>query len=107
MRYLVLLALFITALARAEVVSGVTELTCSDRKVLLEVLDKYSEVPLARGETRQGWLVVYINPETLTWTMVEKIDDDVYCYVAAGQDFVPIPDEVRRAFQEQRRLRYN
>lgn len=107
MRYLVLLALFFSALARAEVLQVPTDLICSDRKTLLEVLDKYSEQPLLRGQGRTGWVVIYVNPETHTWTMVERVEQDLYCYVSAGQEFSPVEPEVRRGFLDQRRGRYN
>ena len=40
-----------------------------------------SEVPLAT--------VLYVNPDTKSWTLVEKIRDDLYCVVGMGDNIKP------------------
>jgi hypothetical protein len=40
-----------------------------------------SEVPFAT--------VLYVNSETKSWTLVEKIRDDVYCVVGMGDNIKP------------------
>jgi len=56
-----------------------------DEKPMLTAISvrmiKNSEVPLAT--------VLYVNPDTKSWTLVEKIRDDVYCVVGMGDNIKP------------------
>jgi len=73
----------------------------SDAGVVLNLLDeKYKEIPFAEatGIVRNGqtgrfytsYVILYVNPETKTWTLVSIFDDDgTGCIVQSGKDFRP------------------
>lgn len=106
MRNLLLLALFTSALARAESIQGVTQITCVDRKTLLTVLGEYGEIPLARGTTNNGALVIYVNPKTGSWTVAELVASGLYCIDATGEGFEAVPEDLRREFLRQQKEVY-
>ena len=106
MRYLVLLALLFSAVARAEAVQGVTRITCVDRQTLLSVLAEYGEVPLARGSTSNGALVIYVNPKTGSWTVAELTPSGLYCIDATGDGFEPVPEDARQSFMREQKGLY-
>lgn len=96
-----------TITVRAEVILADTTITCMDRTSLLALLDRYLEQPLIRGRTEDnGAVVIYTNPSTLTYTVVERVEN-LYCLLASGTDFAPVPRELRQQFLEQRSKRYN
>jgi hypothetical protein len=44
-------------------------------------------------ETRQGSVkiptVMFINYKTKTWTLVERVEHDIYCVIATGENISP------------------
>ena len=47
------------------------------------------------GQIRNGLLVVYVNPVTLTWTLVGLMPDGAACLIGSGTDWasvVPKPE---------------
>lgn len=112
MRYPIMLALILTSvLARAETVQAYKPLTCTDGKTLLEILDKWNEVPFISGRTEQGHVVLYANRETGSWTFIERVSGPdgrpTYCLHSEGEELKPVSEETRRGFLEQRRGRYD
>lgn len=105
--YFTLALLLAANTSSAEVVQGISEMTCTDRKTLLALLDKYQEVPLIRGTSNGVPMVIYVNPQTQTWTQVELIERSVYCVTAAGEEFGPVSSQAREQFQRERSGRYN
>ena len=71
------------------------EVECLTRKELAEILTEHSEVPFAIGTTlridskgaEEGFMILFINPKTQTWTIVEKTSKNYYCILTAGSDF--------------------
>lgn len=107
MKYFIALLALATFSLRAEVIEGTSRMVCMDRAILLALLDRYDEVPLARGLGEDGTLVIYANPKTGTYTLVERESGGLYCVFASGERFEPVPETARRQFIEQRRQRYN
>ena len=76
------------------------DVVCVKLRELAEVLSKYGEQPLAQGSAHRDVtgpviMVIFANPETGTWTVVEKITaSDTYCVVSTGDKFRPITDEM-------------
>ena len=70
---------------------------CTTMVTLSEVLSEYDEMPamtmISNREANNTILgfktVMFINYETRTWTLVEKITKDSYCIVATGEDISP------------------
>lgn len=67
---------------------------CTDGATMAETLATYGELPMmTMMTTREGSedsaTVMFANPETRSWTLVEEIRDDVYCAVSMGQGLAP------------------
>lgn len=89
-------AFFSPLFAQAEVVYP-TKLVCVTEQELTPVLTKYQEQPVLKFSSMrvvgnsQGYLqsVLYMNPTTKTWTLVEQWDENLYCIVSIGIDAEP------------------
>ena len=70
--------------------------TCMTPSEMLTIVEKFSEVPYLRGQglaaaiDGRQWIktqvVVAINPETKTFTVVEFINQNLACVIAGGED---------------------
>ena len=85
---------------------------CVDAESLSKTMDEFQELPFARGvsnslgdpEALPRSLVVFMNPKTRTWTIVERVNPDQYCIIAVGGGFEPVPTDIRdRVEQEQQK----
>ncbi len=72
------------------------EITCVTSDELFVILKEYEEVPFSIGQTLrdnqsdENATMFFVNPNTLTWTMVEKLrikDSILYCVLAAGSKY--------------------
>lgn len=67
------------------------------RDIVLE-LGKYKEVPLLmansvrpNGNSAEGKaLIIFMNKESRSWTIIEKANDEIYCVVALGDHLSPV-----------------
>lgn len=92
---LVALALASPVVAQTEVVRFPA--VCTTILTLSAVLSEYDEIPamtmISNREANDTVLgfktVMFVNYETRTWTLVEKITKDSYCIVATGEDISP------------------
>jgi hypothetical protein len=85
-----------------EVIKLPTELVCASEAGMSEVLDKYGEIPFATmtafreipgaGFTNNP-MVVFVNPKTKTFTIIEQITKDIYCVVSLGDNISPYVEE--------------
>lgn len=65
---------------------------CGSQSALSAMLKKYDEQPvmmfsstrMVRQEVADVPAVLFVNPVTTTWSLVEQVSDDVYCVVAQG-----------------------
>lgn len=80
---------------------------CGDKKEFADVITNYSELPFAGGISNRSLdglpdrkMVIFVNPETLTWTIAEKVTEDVYCVIALGTGFTPIHSETTEDKEE-------
>jgi hypothetical protein len=69
---------------------------CVNAQVLNQFLKNYGEQPVFRAtsnrDTRSGEVVgivsvFYLNRQTMTWTIVERIDHDKFCIIGTGDTF--------------------
>ena len=52
-----------------------------------KLLAQFGEVEMPLGQIRSGLLVVYVNPVTLTWTLVGLMPDGAACLIGSGTDW--------------------
>jgi hypothetical protein len=87
---------------------------CVNLKQLTEITDESQEIPYVRGQSHpimtEGAplsMVIFVNPTTGTFTVAERVAQDMYCVLALGSRFEPVPKEARdtiRKEQEKSRL---
>jgi hypothetical protein len=87
---------------------------CISLKQLTEITDEAQELPYVRGQSHpimtEGAplsMVIFVNPTTGTFTIAERVAQDMYCLLALGSRFEPVPKESRdtiRKEQEKSRL---
>ena len=88
---------------------------CLNGKDLTDTVNEFKELPYVRGistpmaeQDAKMSLVVFLNPATGTFTIVEKAGDNLYCILAVGGGFEPVPreiqDDVRKEQQEKSTL---
>ena len=88
--------LFLPALAIAQVEYVNFETVCVSQKVLEETVAKHGEKPFvsAVGHRLSGDrklfhpIVMFMNPDNKSWTLVEKIDN-LFCIIAVGTKIEP------------------
>lgn len=76
---------------------------CTSIKTLDEMLDKFNELPFAQSKSSRevdkkevtNQLIVFINPDTRSYTIVEQFSPKHVCILAVGEDFKPVSPEVR------------
>jgi len=72
-----------------------TEVECFNLQDLAQTLVEFGEKPFAVGTTpridanglKETTMIFFINPKTLSWTLVEKMDENSYCVMSAGYNF--------------------
>ena len=84
------------------------QVMCLDRKDLTSTIDEFKEIPYVRGistpfseQDSKTSLVVFLNPTTGTFTIVEKTGDNLYCILAVGGGFGPVPREIQDDVKQQ------
>ena len=106
-KYLIAVLLtFVSFVSYSESIA--VEVPCVTPQDLEQSINKWKELPLARGmSTRsadgqsKNVLVLFVNSKTKTWTIAEKIPTGLYCVLAAGNGFEPMPAEVVEIFKKQ------
>jgi hypothetical protein len=48
-------------------------------------------------------LVIFANPTTGTFTIVEKAAEDLYCIIAIGGGFEPVPKEIQDEVRQEQK----
>jgi hypothetical protein len=94
----------------ADPVTTMIPAVCVDAETLSKTVDEFKELPFARGisnslsnpEAPARSLVIFVNPETQTWTIVERVNADQYCIMAVGQKFEPVPADIRDQVEQER-----
>jgi hypothetical protein len=84
------------------------ETICLDSKQLSETVHEFKELPYVRGismpisqDDVKFSLVVFVNPKTGSFTIAEKRADNLYCIIAIGTDFAPVPKELQDDLRQQ------
>ena len=81
---------------------------CLDGKDLTDTVNEFKELPYVRGistpmaeQDAKMSLVVFLNPATGTFTIVEKAGDNLYCILAVGGGFEPVPKNIQDDVKQQ------
>ena len=98
-----LVALLFAVTVNTTAVANESELTfrtpfdaiCTTQQIFGETMLKYGETPIMRGQSVRNVdgvmvfmnTVLFMNLETGTWTLAEKITDNVFCVMAMGQNW--------------------
>ncbi len=79
-----------------------TEMVCATEKALESVLDQFGEIPFATMTSMRevpvlgitaNPIVIFVNPKTKSYTIVERIGKELYCVVALGENIEPYKAE--------------
>ena len=89
--------LFVPALAMGQVETVQFESICVPLEILEESMKKHGEKPFINSVGHRMFgdvkvfhaTVLFINPETKTWTMVEKVGSNSYCIIGVGSNMKP------------------
>lgn len=70
------------------------KLECYPLKDVVLELNKFNEAPLLlansfRSEIERNVLIIFMNTETRTWTILEKYTEEIYCILAMGDQLTP------------------
>lgn len=73
-----------------------TTLICVGQKDLTDTITEFQELSFAGGVAMRDVpgvglvknnLVIFVNPTTQSWTIVERFNTELYCVVALGEGF--------------------
>jgi hypothetical protein len=69
---------------------------CVNLQTLEDVLSEFNELPMIRGksirsDTTENPLVLFMNAETKSWTLIERNNSGKYCILAVGEGMEPVP----------------
>ena len=90
--------LFVPALAMASDSPIVFfEAVCTDLKTVSGTIKEYGELPFLTStghridgdKKKYNPTFLFLNPQSRSWTMVEKVDENVFCVIAAGTKMEP------------------
>ena len=94
--------LLMPSLAFAEPKPATYETICLNGKDLTNTVNEFKELPFVRGlsvpltqQERKLSLVIFANPTTGSFTIVEKAGEDLYCILAIGGGFEPVPKDIQ------------
>ena len=78
------------------------ETVCLSAKDLTSLVDEFKEIPYVRGVSKPVVgddsslpLVIFVNPQSKTFTIVERAGADIFCILAVGANFQPVPKELQ------------
>ena len=78
---------------------------CMDQKDLETLMDRFQEIPLARGINvypAPSSLVIFVNADTGSYSVVERVATDRYCVISVGGSFESVPTDIQKHNQQRR-----
>jgi hypothetical protein len=82
--------------------TAVYQTMCISAKNLTDLIHEFKEIPYVRGISRPvigdgppAALVIFVNPKDRSFTIVEKTSENVYCVLAIGNNFEPVPRDIQ------------
>lgn len=102
MKKILVMFLLMPSLALANPQIQKDEIICLNSNQLTETVNEFKELPYVRGismpisrDDIKFSLVVFVNPKTGSFTIAEKRAENLYCIIAIGTDFAPVPKELQ------------
>lgn len=98
MRTLILLAgLFCSSVYAQQAVRQIP-VVCMHILDFASTVEEFGEMPMIRGDSvrftekdpTSNIMVLFLNPTTKTWTLAERINQEVVCVVAVGERLEPL-----------------
>lgn len=86
----------------SEILQIDTKLSCASWERINETLEKYGEIPfvnmnayraLRNNDVMNLPAIMFVNPKTKSYTLVEKFSDQLYCVVSIGEQVSPSTDK--------------
>ena len=83
----------------SEITQLPTGLMCVDKPGITQTITEFEELSFAGGVSMRDVpgvglvknnIVIFVNPKTQSWTIVERFTKDMYCVVAVGEGFRPL-----------------
>ena len=66
---------------------------CASEVTVTELLNKHGETPMLRMTSSRDELslqaIMFVNPTTHTYTILEQVADNMYCVTGAGEHVTP------------------
>jgi hypothetical protein len=94
-----------------EVISEPRTVSCVNKENIYKILGDFDEFPFIRalhapvlGVANFNSLVIFVNPATGSFTIVERVEDQKYCILAVGGAFEPVPAETLKEYIRSRDL---
>lgn len=89
------LILFLILINNSYAQSAYLPVECGTLKQLSETMVEFKELPYAVAETtreikgilKEQVVLFFLNNNTKTWTVAEKVSDDLYCITSSGKNF--------------------
>jgi hypothetical protein len=77
-------------------------LPCISGEELTELTNQYKELPYVRGISSPDGLsvVIFANPSTGSFTIVERKGENTYCALTIGIGFEPVPKHIQDDIKE-------
>jgi len=75
-----------------------SQLVCGNYDSIDATIKEYNEIPFVRmsgyrlsssGNVSQNQIVIFVNPQTKTYTIVERFSSEIYCVVSIGEKMSP------------------
>lgn len=109
------LAISLAAISQDKMEMHTFQSPCMSLEYLDKITEEYNELPILRadsvrkdGEENVSHVtVLYMNMETKSWTLAEKMTDSSYCIISVGSDMEPVKQEIRDKLQKSRKSKMN
>lgn len=93
------------SMASEEIVFA-TEFPCISLEQLSSILERHKEEPFLHGTSSREIagkivsipMVIFVNPQTKTWTLIEKYGKDIYCAAGLGRKISPYLGDNKKEF---------
>ncbi len=75
-----------------------SSMVCAESDYFFPTIEKYGEIPFAKMISfrevpgvgvMQNVMIIFVNPETKTYTMLEQLSENIVCVVGVGSDILP------------------
>lgn len=74
---------------------------CIDKDGFEDTITEFNESPIARGISVRTLdktevslpMVIFVNKEKRSFTIAEKVDNNLYCVIAIGTGFTPLTED--------------